>query len=228
MTSLFRIFRLTLIFSFALLLLSGCGSLINQPPAESFDGLMLVATKPMDAIYKKEGTDFSIYHKFKVSDCSVAFQENWQRDQNRSTRDTTRRISDSDMLAIKTRLSALCHDIFVEELEREGGYPVVETAAANVLEIRPGITDLVINAPDIPVAGRSRMYTTSEGSMKLYLEAYDSVTGEILARIIDKRVARDTGELRWTNAVTNEVEARRILRHWGISLRRMADRVHAK
>ena len=66
-------------------------------------------------------------------------------------------------------------------------------------------------------------YTTSEGSMSLYLEVYDSVSGEILGRVLDRKTATDSNHLEWTNSVTNAREAKRILVRWGQTLRSMLD-----
>ncbi len=177
----------------------------------------------MDAIYKKPDRDLSNYRRFKVSDCSVAFRKNWQRDQNTASRGVSRRVTDQDVMKIKQRLSEMCREIFIEELQKDDGYQVVEDAAGDVLELRPAIVDLDINAPDVMSAGFDRSYTTSAGSMDLRLEIHDSVSGEILGRIIDRYRDADSGRLEWTNAVTNAAEARRALRRWGKLFRDMAD-----
>lgn len=206
-----------------LFLLAGCGAM--QPEPVSYDGLELVSTKPLDAVYKKPGADMGVYQQFKVADCTVAFTKGWQRDQNSANRGASR-VSDKEVASIKARLSEMCTKTFKEALTADGGYTLSDQPGEAVLELRPAIVDLYINAPDVMSAGRSTSYTTSEGSMSLHLEAYDSVTGEIIGRVIDRRTARDTGQLRWTNSVTNAVEAQRILNRWGAILREMADGVH--
>ena len=216
------------------LILPGCASLTDAPADTSYDGLKLTSTAPMDAVYTKPGVDLSQYHQVIVDECSVAFRKNWQRDQNSSKGNLSGRVTDKDVAAIKKRLGQLCHDVFVEELQggtdsnssnaKSTGYQVVDTPAAGVLELRPSIVDLNINAPDIMAPGRSVSFTTSSGSMRLYLEAYDSVSGEILGRVIDKRKVPDKGYLDWTNQVTNTADAKRILRYWGSMLRDMLDK----
>jgi hypothetical protein len=50
--------------------------------------------------------------------------------------------------------------------------------------------------------------------MTLVLELYDSASNEILARAIDRRRARNVGNIRWATSVSNRAAARRILRRW--------------
>lgn len=205
------------------MVLSSCEMTGSQPPSLSHDGLERVATKSLDEVYRRPGIDLADYHSFIVRDCSVAFKKYWQRDYNSTTAAMMNRITDDDMAKTKARLGKLCHEVFVEELTRDEGYPMVTSAAVDVMELRPTIVDLDINAPDTRSAGSSRSYTTSAGSMTLYLEAYDSLTGEILGRIVDKRKSPENSQLQWTNSVTNTRDAKRILRRWGKILREMAD-----
>jgi hypothetical protein len=57
---------------------------------------------------------------------------------------------------------------------------------------------------------------------------YDSVSGEILARLVDRRRARDYGVARWANSVTNRAEADRMFKRWAAQLRKAMDEVRAE
>jgi hypothetical protein len=92
-----------------------------------------------------------------------------------------------------------------------------------VLVLRPAIINLDIAAPDVMAAGRQRSYTTEAGQMTLVLEGVDGTTGEILVRVVDRRRAMDTGRLQWTNSVTNQAEARRMLNRWASQIREGLD-----
>ncbi|MGD8808545.1 MAG: DUF3313 domain-containing protein, partial [Gammaproteobacteria bacterium] len=65
-----------------------------------------------------------------------------------------------------------------------------------------------------PAAGRSQSFATSAGSARIYIEFFDSVTGQILARAADFQRARDNATFQWATSVSNRAEARRILRRW--------------
>ena len=55
--------------------------------------------------------------------------------------------------------------------------------------------------------------------MTLLLEVLDGTTGEILVRVIDPRTAGESYRMQWTNSVTNQADARRILGRWASQLR---------
>jgi hypothetical protein len=111
-------------------------------------------------------------------------------------------------------------------MEADDGYPMVADAGDDVLILRPAIIDLDLTAPDIPVAGRSKTYVASTGAATLYLELYDSVSGEILARIVDRRRLGNYGHMQWSNSVTNRAEARRLFARWAKLLREGLDEIH--
>jgi hypothetical protein len=76
--------------------------------------------------------------------------------------------------------------------------------------------------------GRSFTLSDSAGGMTLYLEIFDSVTGQILARAIDRQEDGGMGRIQWQNAVTNKAEADRILRRWASTLRTRLDDLQGK
>lgn len=200
----------------------------EEPPEETYDGLKRVQDSKVALAYVKPNADFSAYSKLLITDCYVAFKKNWQRDQNRDRTMGSRRISDTDMERIKGNVAQLFRDVFVEELDAEGGYQVVDEPGEDVLLIRPAIIDLDITAPDTMQAGRSRTYVSSAGAATLYIELYDSVSGEILARAVDRKAGRDYGRMQWSSSVSNSAEAKRVLRRWAGLLRQGLDEVHGK
>ncbi len=200
-----------------------CAACANEPSTRNLevthDGLERVANPKVERAWVKPGVDFSQYTEAGLLDCFVSFRRNWRM--NHSGMRTR------DMERIKSELSDEFRKVFTEALE-SGGYPVVADAADHVLLIRPAIIDLDIAAPQTSTAGRSNSFTTSPGSMTLVIELYDSVSNEILARAIDRRRARNVGNLRWTTSGTNREAARKILRRWADLLISRLDEVHGK
>jgi hypothetical protein len=129
---------------------------------------------------------------------------------------------------IKAALSAEFLKIFTDELQTKGGYQIVTTGGEDVLVLRPAILDLDVSAPDTMQAGRSYTLSESSGAMTLYLEFFDSVSGQILARAIDRESDRGSGRIQWQNKVTNRAEADRILRRWASALRGRLDEVEGR
>ncbi len=199
----------------------------QEPPQETHDGLTLVPDRKVAAAYMDSDADFSVYDKVMILDCYVAFKKDWQRDQKRSG--SRINISSSDMEKIKTDVAGLFREVFTEKLGMDGGYEIVEAAGDDVLLVRPAIIDLDITAPDTMQAGRSRTYTSSAGAATIYIELYDSVTGDILARAADRKAARSVGGyMSYTNRVTNRADARRMLGTWAELLRDRLDEFHGK
>ncbi len=226
MTDTSTMARLLLLLGVAFLVAGGNAVAKDDLPKTSHDGLELIEHKKHKAIYRKPDADFSGYDRVAIVECFVAFRKNWLRDQNRG-RVGAQRVTQDDMDRIKKALSEEFQKVFTEELEK-GGYAVVDSGAEDVLVLRPAIIDLDVTAPDTMSPGRTATFAASAGSMTLYMEVYDSVSSEILGRVIDAEAARDRGTMMISNRVTNKAEADRILRKWSGSLVDKLDAVHGK
>jgi hypothetical protein len=196
----------------------------DKPPEVTHDGLQLVPDTKLALVYIRPGADFSIYKRIALLDCGVAFRKNWQRDQNQSD---PFRVSKKDMDEIRTKLGALFGEIMTDELSTKGGMPLVTTADEDVLILRPAIIDLDITVPAAAdmAPGMGRTFATSSGAMTLYMEFYDGATGEIIARIADRKSDPDSARMMWQNAATNRADAERVIRQWAVTLREGMQRV---
>lgn len=190
----------------------------------SHDGLELVEKNRSTALYVRPGASLAQYNRVAILECPVAFRKNWERDQNRE-RNFQERITKKDMERIKKALSEEFLKIFTRELQDEGGYEVVDTGAEDVLILRPAIINLDVAAPDKMTPGMSRTFATSAVAMTLYLELYDSVTSQILARYVNADGDRE-GTMMVANRVTNKAEADRVLVRWADRLRKGLDDAH--
>ncbi|MFC1690097.1 DUF3313 family protein [Pseudomonadota bacterium] len=186
----------------------------QELPQVTEDGLHLVPDSNMAIVYAEPGADLAQYKRVKLLDAHVAFKKNWARDQRRNSA-MPLNVTSNDVERIKKSLSQEFHEVFKETLEN-GGYEVVDESGEDVLLIRPAIINLDISAPDTPRGGRSRTYTSSAGEMTLYIELYDSITGDLIAKALDRRVDNPnrSGFYTWTNSVTNKSAGRRILKGW--------------
>ncbi|MEH6581899.1 MAG: DUF3313 family protein [Halioglobus sp.] len=205
----------------SMLLLVACAGVETTEPAQTHDGLVLVPDTKVDAVYKKPGADLKAFSEFGIEPCEVAFKKNWLRDQNQSRIDLSSRVTQKDVDKIKDTLSDSCTGAFRESLLADPAYALVDNYSDGeaVLILRPSIINLDINAPDVRSTGMSRSYTTSAGEMTLSLELVDATTGEVLARVIDKKRGMDTGRMEWTSSVSNKADADRTLRRWAQLLR---------
>jgi len=208
----FKIFLVAL----ATILFATAGTAIAKQeklPEVTVDGLHRVPDSNMAIVYAEPGADLAQYQRIKLLDAYVAFRKNWERDQ-RSSAASRLSVTSRDVEKIKNNLAQEFHAVFRKTLE-DGGYEIVEESADDVLLVRPAIINLDVNAPDTMSAGRSRTFTSTAGEMTLYIEIYDSVTGDLIAKALDRRVDNSRqGFYTWTNSVTNTAAAKRILKGW--------------
>ncbi|HMB74251.1 MAG TPA: DUF3313 family protein [Gammaproteobacteria bacterium] len=197
----------------------------QEAPELTHDGLTRIEDSAADLAYALPEADFAGYDRFIIMEPTVAFRKDWQRDFNRNQRSLSERVSDDDMERIKAGMAELFLAVFTEELE-DNGYAIVEEAADDVMILRPAIINLDVAAPDLRSTARSRSYVTSAGSATLYIELFDSVTGQILARAADSRAARDRGTFQWATSVSNRAEARIVLRSWAGMLVDRLEEIH--
>lgn len=187
----------------------------------SFDGLALTKEDSFDSVYINADVDFNTYDKVMLMPGDVSFKKNWERSHKFD-------VTEKDISAIKTRLSKLVYEGFKASLADQSRLEVTSTAGAGTLLIKPSIIKLDVLAPDIHTSARTRVYTRSAGEATLYLEVYDSVSGEILARIIDNQEDRDDGFLDWANRVTNIAEAKRIIKKWSARFNELLSKTNNK
>jgi hypothetical protein len=204
-----RIGKLLLVL--AALVAFGVASAEKAP--ESWDGLVQVRPKRLDAVYVLPGADFRPYTKVMIDPTEVAFRKDWLRNINRSRPGAGDDVTQQDADRILAGARADFSDVFVAAFNK-AGYQVVTAPAPDVLRISPSVIDLYINAPDTPTAGRTRTYTMVSGEARLVIEARDSVSGALLGRAVDRRETRYNGELRWSNGVTNGADFRNLVQQW--------------
>jgi hypothetical protein len=197
-------------------------------PEFTHDGLQKVINSKAAIAYVKPGADFSRYDQFMILDCYIAFKNDWQKDYNRDQLSLSSRVTDKDMERIRNDMAEAFRQVFVEELTENEGYEVVDAPAANVLLIRPAIIDLEATAPDTKSAGRSYTFVDSAGAATLFIELYDSVSGEVLARAVDRKADRNHSTIQWATRASNRTDAKRILREWAGWLRERMDEIHGR
>jgi hypothetical protein len=185
----------------------------EKPPEVDSNGLHLVHHSELRVVYKLPGADLSKYDKVILVDAYVAFRKNWERDQNETS---AFRVHKNDVEAIKKRVGEEFAKAFTKELGKKG-YPVVDKSAAgaDVLIVRPAIINLDVEAPDTMQAGMNATVAASAGQMTLYAEFYDSVSNQMIGKVMDPEADRGFGgQFMAQNRVTNKAAEDRIVNHW--------------
>ena len=214
-------FRILTVFSVSLTLLIAAGFSYakGEPPQTTIEGLERVEDSRLALVYKEPGADFSRYKRIYLVEPHVAFVKDWQRQQNRVP---NRTVTIDDMQRIKSDLAGLFIEAFKQELQ-DNGYAMVDELAEDVLIVRPAIVDLNVIAPYLPRDRNSRSSIASAGSMTLYMELIDSVTGDKLVIAIDNKYDRSMPSNFRSNADRNETAARELLGEWAELLRKGLD-----
>lgn len=197
-----------------------CFGAEDARPQKTVDGMFLVDGTEMAAVYAKPGVDLSQYNRIYLVSPRVSFTRNWLQSQN-SIPD--QRVTANDMQRIREELAGLFVEVFRQELQNNGGYVLVDGIAEDVLIIHPAIIDLNVQSPDTPGTKGRRSAIASVGSMTLYMELIDSVTGDKLVRAIDNKFDRTRTRIAATNRSRNEAAARDMLGEWASLLRQALD-----
>jgi len=200
----------------------------KAPPESTHDGLELVKkAKAADYVYLLPGADLSGYKSVVVLEPHVAYRKGYKDDYN-SGAHAFDRLSDKDLERMIGRAKDLFIHEFVDTLEKKG-YPVVKSAGADVLVVRPAIVNLEVNVADpnrTKGMGRTKTYAEGAGEATFVLELYDSVSMAILARTIDNIDEMDSS-FGWRiprDYYSNTADARDAFGTWAVHLAKGLDR----
>ena len=185
-------------------------------PVTTDGGLELVpGTEDFQQVWMKPGANLSKYSRVYLVEPAVAFTKNWLKDQNRGH--PSMRVKPGDMEDIAVDIGALFTEIFTQEL-LASGYAFSEVRDHDVLIIKPAILKLDVNAPDVQVPNVTDVLTSTAGSMTLYLELYDSVSEELLAKVVDPTADPEAGVGQWQRKVANRAAFTRMMKPWARAL----------
>ena len=188
----------------------------------SHDGLEKIKVKGIDLAYSRPGASLAGYNKLIIDPVEVAFRKDW--DPNRTG--SRMKLDAKEREDIRTGVAQVVQEEFAKEISKGGTYQVVTEAGPDVLRLRANIADLYVNAPDTMTAGRTRTYTVSAGEMTLVGDLVDSESGQVIARVVDRRESQGTGMMTLTNSVVNRQEASIIAASWARILRKRLDAAH--
>ena len=175
---------------------------------DTWDNLIKVKSKKLEAVYLLPNADFRPYTKVMLDPAEVAFRKNWQKDLNSSAVGLSGRITDSEAAAIATQARTGFEEIFAKAYA-DAGYQVVTTPGPDVLRLVTGVLNLSIDAPD---TGASRNFTAEAGEATVVIEVRDSLTNAVLGRAVDQREAGDLPGLR--TRASNRADFEELFKDW--------------
>lgn len=197
------------------------GAAVAQQPPPEWDGLVRVKHTSLENVYVRPNVEFKAYKRVRLDPVQVAMDKNW--DPNSGTIGLKGRLSSADVQRIREELSKAFRDVFAERLSK-GGYPLVEAGGDDVLLVQAALINVYINAP-ASASATTRSYVMDAGRMTLVMQLADSVTGQMLARVVDTKDGSDTRVVQWANSMTNSAEARKAIGEWADALCKALDAV---
>jgi hypothetical protein len=203
-----------------MLALAGCAtkesSIQTGPDAEvTFDGLHKVDNAAFKNAWADPDIDFSRYSKFIAGGAVFEFRAVKKKGNQRASSQTEFWIDDKAKEKLKEEVST----VFQEELAKSERFTETDTPGPDTIIIRGALHDIVSRVPPEYV-GRSDIYLSSVGEATLILEVIDSMSGEVIARAVERRSAeRPGGSAVRSSSVTTWSEVRRLARKWATKLR---------
>ena len=204
---------------------SGPAMIEDGPGAEvTVDGLHKVANSAFRDAWVKPSADFRAYSAVVLDPVDISYRRK-PKSTKYSTGSGNFALTDDQM----ARMKRYFRDVFTAELTRSPHYGITDSAGPAVLRLTPSIIDLRVKVPTELTPDRGRIYVTNVGNMTLMLELRDSLSGELLARVADRREARISGgfDLRLSTSVSNTNAVKSVFRRWAEILRTRLDAVYA-
>ena len=209
-------------------LIAGCATepaLQTGPDAEmTYDGLARIDNSAFRDAWADPDADWARYDKIMPGKAFFEF-----RAVKKSTRSSARTMSSQDEYWIsdenKQKLIDEVSSVFAEALSESERFTIVDKPGPDVLIVSGGLHDIVSRVPPDYI-GRSDIYLSSVGEATIILEIADSLSGEVLARGVERRSAERAGSrMQLSTTVTNWAEVRRMARTWATKLRNGLDRM---
>ena len=163
------------------LLVSACAPQPTVPVATStnaVDGLVQVSSRYFDIAFVRPGVDFGHYKKVLVSESELAFKT-----PDRSQQQFP--LSDEQ----KDRFRQTLDEQFAAELANLKNLRLANEAGPDTLAVQVRVQDILTTVPAQATggAGWGSLSLRALGEATLVIELHDSESGEILARVYDRR-----------------------------------------
>jgi len=224
--------RDALVLATAALLATACSS-AGPPPIEyktsgdlpvTADGLHRIHSVRVAAAYLKPGASFANYKQIVIDPVTVSYKS---PPRNATTSNRSRgnfALSETNM----DRLKRTFQEVFEEELAKSQDYRITREPGPDALRVTGHIVDLVVDAP--PQRGSTYDFVMKAGEMTIILDVRDSLTGEPLARVADRRAIRPASggasTLHYSTPVRAWSDVRARFRIWASLLREGLDELN--
>jgi len=212
------LFALTLVLTSSL-----AASKKDVDDAMSRDGLQKISVKGLDLAYARPGASLAAYKRVKLDPVEVQFDKSWE-----PTRTGSRiKLGPEEREKIRVSVAKLVEDEFTKVLQKDGAYQITSESAPDVLRVKASVLNVYINAPSDMSVGRSKTYVSSAGQMTLLAELSDAASGQMLARVADRREGNRMARMQRADRIENESAARDVAAAWAQILRKALDKARS-
>jgi hypothetical protein len=131
-------------------------------------------------------------------------------------------LSDTQMENFKN----LFQEAVVDAMTDDDGYRIADNPGPDVLRISADLIDLIIAVPTTAAAANSTMVGRSAATVTLVMEIRDSQSGEIIARVADRRSPGSSAAYQGLLQVSPQAvraDMRRLFESWAEILRERLD-----
>ena len=205
---------------------------VIDPGGETYDGMLPVRDSGMRDAWVKPDINVSAYRKMLLLPAELQFRA------TRPGAGTSPGRSQDDAFPLspadQKRLADTLTEVFREELAKSRNLTLTTEPGPDVLLVHTSLLDIVSKVPP-EGAGRTEVYLDKVGEATLVLELQDSMSGETLARAVDRRAADPiaTGggglsDLTRVTSVTAWSEVRRVARRWASTVTQRIDQLYTR
>jgi len=204
---------------------------VIETDGPTYDGMVPVRDSGMKEAWVKPDINISSYRQILLLPVEVQFRATRPGAGNATFASQDRNFPVSP--ENQQRLVDTVTTVFREELAQSRNLTLTNEPGADVLLVRVSLLDIVSKVPP-EGPGRTDTFLDEFGAATLVLELQDSMSSEILARAVDRRVADPlngidglgTSSLSRANPVTAWSEVRRVAQRWATLATRRIDQLY--
>lgn len=188
------------------------------------DGLVRIRNSGFAHAWVKPGVAFADYDSVALAPLLVAYKRAPRSHGPPSTIEGNHLLNDEQLTTFKRYFN----DAFEKEFAKGGGYELTVTPSDRTLVVVPAIVDLVVLV-STDTTRIDESFSSSTALMTLLLDLRDARTGEVVARIAERRAARTPGSegtnsLYRSDFVNTATAFRSTFGNWAGKLREHLDR----
>jgi len=170
-------------------------------PTITADGLHRVYIPEFAVVYVKPGAKLTDYTHLKILESVVRFEKGRVGEEEWANESQSGVPSAEEILRVRGKISKRFDELFSKKMA-DADLPLVDEDGDGVLLIRPALINLALISSE----------SHGAGEITLYVELFDSVTGERLAQAWDQKQGQsvDTGVENWALEANREMGLRAI------------------